>query len=505
MDNFYTTTVYEKGAEVVRLYDTLLGPEGFRRGMDLYFERHDGQAVTCDDFRAAMADANRLDLERFERWYAQAGTPTVEAHGAYAADAGHYTLTLRQTLPRAERESATPPLPIPVALGLLGPDGADLPLMLEGEKRRGPTTRVFLLEENEQRFTFTGIDAPPVPSLLRGFSAPVRLRVDREPGELAFLMAHDSDPFNRWDAGQELAQGLLLQLADDAAAGRSLALDPLFAEAFGRLLVDPQLDGSLCALALTLPSERLLGQQMEVIDVDALHSAREFAIGGLARHHRAVLEEIYARCMPQEPYRLDRASIDRRRLGNAVLRYLAALGEPAWTQRIALQFERADNMTQRQAALALLVDLPGPERDAVLSRFYETWRGDPLMLDKWFNVQALSVLPDTCERVEALSRHPDFTFGNPNRVRALVGAFAAGNQVRFHGADGRGYRFLADAVLKLDATNPQVAARLVGSFNQWRRFDSGRSALMRAQLERIAEQVGLSKDVYEIVGRALGR
>jgi aminopeptidase N len=505
MDNFYTATVYEKGAEVVRLYDTLLGADGFRRGMDLYFERHDGQAVTCDDFRAAMADANGVDLERFERWYAQAGTPSVEAHGSYSAEAHRYTLTLRQTLPHAEQEPPPAPLPIPVALGLLGPDGSDLPLVLEGETSQGPTTRVLLLEESEQSFAFTGIGAPPVPSLLRGFSAPVRLCAAREPSELAFLMARDSDPFNRWDAGQQLAQRLLLELAGDAAAGRALALDPLFVEAFGRLLVDPELDGSLRALALALPSERLLGQEMEVIDVEALHAARQFGIRELARRHRAALEEVYERCTPEEPYRVDRASIDRRRLGSAVLGYLAALGEPEWTERIARQFERADNMTQRQAALALLVDLPGPERDAALSRFYEARRGDPLMLDKWFNVQALCVLPDTCDRVEALSRHPDFTFGNPNRVRALVGAFAAGNQVRFHGADGRGYRFLADAVLELDAINPQVAARLVGSFNQWRRFDAGRRALMQAQLERIAERAGLSKDVYEIVGRALGR
>ena len=505
MDNFYTATVYEKGAEVVRLYDTLLGSEGFRRGLDLYFERHDGQAVTCDDFRAAMADANGLDLGRFERWYAQVGTPSVEAHGAYDAGARRYALTLRQTLPRAEGEPAAAPLPIPVALGLLGPDGADLPLVLEGETARGPTTRVLLLEANEQSFAFTGVDAPPVPSLLRGFSAPVRLRVARDRSELAFLMAHDSDPFNRWDAGQELAQGLLLQLAHDAAAGRSLALDPLFAQAFGRLLSDPALDGSLCALALTLPSERLVGQEMEVIDVDALHAARQFAIRALARHHRAALEEVYARCTPQEPYRVDRASIDRRRLGGAVLGYLAALGESEWTRRIAREAERGDNMTQRQAALGLLVDLPGPERDAALSRFYDTWRSDPLMLDKWFRLQALSVLPDAFDRVVALSRHPDFTLGNPNRVRALVEAFAAGNQVRFHGADGRGYRFLADVVLKLDATNPQLAARLVGNFNQWQRFAAGRRALMQAQLERIAGQTGLSKDVHEIVGRALGR
>jgi aminopeptidase N len=477
MDNFYTATVYEKGAEVVRLYDTMLGSDGFRRGMDLYFEQHDGHAVTCDDFRAAMADANGANLDQVERWYSQAGTPIVEARGSFDADARRYTLTLRQSLPHAEDEAAPEPLPIPVAVGLLGPDGADLPLVLEGESRAAGTTRVLLLTEREQHFGFEGIEAAPVPSLLRNFSAPVKLRVERDRAELAFLMGCDSDPFNRWDAGQELAQGLLLELTADAAAGRPLALDPLFVEAFGRLLIDQNLDGSLRALALTLPSERLLGQEMEVIDVDALHSARQFAIAELARSHRAALEATYERCSAAAPYRIDRASIDRRRLEGAAL----------------------------QAALALLVDLPGLERDAALSSFYEVWHDDPLILDKWFRVQALSVLPDTFERVEALSRHADFTFANPNRVRALIGAFAGGNQVRFHGADGRGYRFLARAVLELDASNPQIAARLVGLFNQWRRFDAGRGALMETQLQHIAEQPGLSKDVYEIVGRALGR
>jgi aminopeptidase N len=505
MDNFYTATVYEKGAEVVRLYDTLLGRDGFRRGMDLYFARHDGQAVTCDDFRAAMADANGVDLGAFERWYGQAGTPVLEASGAYDSGAQRYTLTLRQQLPHAEDEPAPAPLPIPVAFGLLGPDGSALPLALEGEAPDGRTTRVLLLEKQEQRFCFAPVEVEPVPSLLRNFSAPVVLRMQRTPAQLAFQMAHDGDPFSRWDAGQTLASDLLEGLAADAAAGRPLALPESFAEAFGRLLADESLDGSLRALALALPSEKLIGQAMSVIDVDAIHAAREFAIRELARSHRATFERIHEHAQSDTPYATDRASIDRRRLKNAALRYLAVLGDATWTERIAAQFVGADNMTDRQAALALLVDVGGAECDAALESFYDAWRGDALVLDKWFSVQALSSREDTLERVITLSRHADFSLANPNRARALLGSFALANQVRFHSADGQGYVFLADAVLELDAINPQLSARMAGAFSQWRRFTPERRDAMRGQLERLAARPKLSKDLYEIVSRTLGR
>jgi aminopeptidase N len=508
MDNFYTATVYEKGAEVVRMYDTLLSRQGFRRGMDLYFERHDGQAVTCDDFRAAMADANGADLDAFERWYDQAGTPELTAEGHHDAAACTYALTLRQSypaLPTGAEDGARVALPIPVRMGLLGPDGADLPLRLAGEAEAAGSTRVLVLDRSEQRFTFEGVAAPPVPSLLRGFSAPVRLRMDRSREELAFLMAHDGDPVNRWDAGQTLANEVLLELAAAAATGETLVLDPLFVDAFGRVLADAGLDGSLRALALSLPSERVLGQEMETIDVDALHVARQHAIRELARAHTDALVSTFEGCATGAPYVFDRASVDRRRLGNAALRYLAALEDPRWTRRIAERFDASDNMTDRQAALMLLVDLPGPERDRALAKFHAEWRDDPLVLDKWFSVQALSQLPDTCARVVALSRHADFTLSNPNRVRALIGSFATGNPVRFHGADGAGYAFLADTVIELDGRNPQVASRLASPFNQWRRYDEGRAARMREQLERIAGRPGLSKDVFEIVSRALGR
>jgi len=506
MDNFYTSTVYNKGAEVIRMYEALLGREGFRRGMDLYFERHDGQAVTCDDFRAAMADANDRDLEQFERWYEQAGTPELRGSGEWDAAAGRYTLTLAQSYPETHATTPRRPLHLPVAMGLLASDGRDLPLRLEGEERPAPGPgRVLELVEAEQRFCFVGLAERPVPSLLRGFSAPVRLRVQRDRAELAFLMSHDSDEFNRWDAGQELATGLLLDLTVRAAAREPLALDEDFSAAFGRVLDDRGLDGSLKALALALPSEKLVGQEMSVIDPDALHVAREFMRRELARAHREALLRVYEveakRC---RPYRADRESIDARRLKNAVLAYLVALAEPETTARVWHQFETADNMTDGQAALELLVDVDGPEREAALSSFYERWHRDPLVLDKWFAVQALCQLPGTVDAVVRLVGHPDFSPRNPNRVRALVGNFCAGNPVHFHERDGRGYGFLADQVLALDPLNPLVAARMVSHFNSWRRFDAQRQERIREQLERIAGRPGISKDVYEIVGRALG-
>jgi aminopeptidase N len=531
MDNFYTATVYEKGAEVVRLYHTLFGADGFRRGMDLYFARHDGQAVTCDDFRAALADANGADLTGFERWYAQAGTPRLEARGEWDAAAHTYSLHLRQSLPtareasRAQRaqvarsepkasedhkvgerrpeDAQCDPLPIPVRLGLLAADGRDLPLRLTGERGGAPTTRVLLLEDREATFRFEDIAEPPVPSLLRQFSAPVVLAMPRTRAELAFLFARDSDPVSRWDAGQTLAQELLLGMAADAAAGRALALDAEFVAAIGRVLDDPALDGSLRALMLALPNLRVLGEAMATIDYGSLHQAREFVIAGLGRAHRAQLEAIAREQPGDRPYRPVRAAIDRRRLRNTALRYLAALGDPAWTAALEQQFERADNMTDRQAALQILVDLPGSVREAPLARFYEQWRGDPLVLDKWFTVQALSTRADTFDRVTELARHSDFTLANPNRLRALVGSFAAGNPVRFHAADGRPYAFHAEIVLELDRRNPQLAARLAASFAPWRRFAAGQQASMRAQLERIAGSKPISKDLFEIATRAL--
>jgi len=507
MDNFYTATVYEKGAEVIRMIDTLVSNQGFRQGMDLYFERHDGQAVTCDDFRAAMADANDFDLDLFEGWYRQAGTPVVSARGAWDAESRTYMLTLAQSAPEgsaqaSDDEPAWQPLHIPIRVGLLGRDGRDLPLRLVGEEPGSEQDdRVLELVEAERRFTFVDVSEPPVPSILRDFSAPVKLRCERSRDELAFLMAHDSDAYNRWEAGQELARELLLELVQCAEAGEPLALDRDFSDSFGRVLGDSELNGSLKAQALTLPSERVLGQELEVIAVDAIHEAREFMRRALAETHRGVLEETYAASGASSGYSIDQDSIARRRLRNTALAYLSSLGGAA-VGRVAEQFESADNMTDSYAALALLADSEAPEREAALETFHARWHHDPLVLDKWFSVQAASKREDTVQRVMALAEHPDFSLRNPNRARSLLSVFSAGNQVRFHTADGAGYRFLADMVLALDS-NPQLAARMASGFNAWKRFDAPRRALMQAQLERIAGHKPLSDDVFEIVSRAL--
>ncbi|MBK7829688.1 aminopeptidase N [Nannocystis sp.] len=506
MNNFYTATVYEKGSEVIGMLRTLLGDAGFRRGMDLYFERHDGQAVTCDDFRAALADANGRDLEQFGRWYSQVGTPVLRARTTHDPATGRFTLRLEQAPPLAAgagREAA-PLLHIPVAMGLLAPDGSSLPLQLVGEAAASPgETRVLELREQAQSFEFVGVQEAPAVSLLRGFSAPVELDYPRSDDELARLMGADPDAFARWDAGQELARRVLLRLCDDAVAGRELVIDERLVTACGRVLADPRLDGSLKALALTLPNERILGQHQTIVAVEGLHRARQFVVRALAEALQGPLRAIYSETAPRGPYAITQAEIDRRRLHNLALGYLAALGDDASVALAVAQFKDADNMSDSQEALACLIEVGGPVREAGLAEFHARWRGDALVLDKWFTLQAVSGHPDTLERVLALAHHPDFTLANPNRTRALLASFGLRNQFHFHDASGRGYQLLADKVCELDPHNPHVAARLVSAFNNWRRFDSGRQAAMHAQLQRIAGLPGLSRSTQEIVARAL--
>ncbi len=503
MDNFYTATVYDKGAEVIRMYHTLLGAEGFRKGMDLYFERHDNQAVTCDDFRAAMSDANGFDLKQFERWYVQAGTPIVAVEAEQDEAAGTLTLRFAQKAPGGQPGEEFSPMLIPMRLGLIGADGQDLPLILAGETE-GPTERVLELREGVESFVFTGLSGRPVPSLLRGLSAPVDLEFERSDADLAFQLAHDSDSFNRWDAGQALFGKAILDLTRRVAAGQPLELGIEIIDAFQRVLLDDTLDGSMRAFAVSLPSERLLAQSMEVIDPDALHTARSFVRAELAKRLVHDFRAVYNANRTDAPYDLEKASIDRRRIANAALGFLGALEGTEGAELAATQLDASDNMTDAEAALAVLVQLDVPQRETALEAFYTKWKDEPLVLDKWFTLQACSTLPGAPERVEALSKHSDFTLLNPNRARSLIGAFAMANQVGFNDKSGAGYRFLADAVIVLQAQNPQIAARLVGSFNHWKRFDAGRQALMRGELERIRAVDGLSKDVGEIVGRALG-
>lgn len=504
MNNFYTVTVYNKGAEVVRMMHTLVGADGFRRGMDLYFQRHDGQAVTCDDFRAALADANGIDLAQFGRWYSQAGTPIVDVEARHDAAASRYELVLRQRAPVNVDEATWQPMHVPVAVGLLGPDGGDLALTVaEGPARVDGTTALVELREPETRVVFSGIAAAPVPSLLRNFSAPVKLRFERSTDELAFMMAHDADPFSRWDAAQTLAEATIAGLVLDRAAGRSLELDVRFVAAFGRLIADPTLDGSLRSLMMTLPDERVLAQHATVVDIDGIHEARQLVVRRLAAAHYVALRDLYERELPRGPYDNGPAAIASRRARNAALRYLVVGGMPDAVELALEQFRTSDNMTDVQAALQSLVECDGDVPVAPLAEFFAKWKHDALVLDKWFAVQASSMRTDTLARVLELRAHPEFNLRNPNRVRALLGTFSVRNQVRFHESSGAGYRLLADAVLELDAINPQVAARLVGPFVQWRRLDDTRSQAMRAELTRIVARPQLSKDVFELANKAL--
>jgi aminopeptidase N len=501
IDNFYTPTVYEKGAEICRMLYRMLGAEGFRRGMDCYIARHDNQAVTIEDFVRALGDGAGADLTPFLAWYAQAGTPEVTASDDYDAAARRFTLTLRQVTKPTPGQPHKQPLPIPVAVGLLAPDGAELPTRLAGEDSAIPGSRVLLLDAAQQRFVFEDVPAAPVPSLLRGFSAPVKLAgVSRD--RLRFLATHDSDPFVRWESGQRYATLLLLDLVAEQREGRAFALDEGLVAAQAALLAGADTDRQFAAEALALPSEAYVADQMEVADPDAIHAARQFLRGELGRRLAPALSAAYDALADSGAYRIDGEAIGRRALRNTCLDALAAGGE-AGVALARAQFDAATNMTDQLAALGVLAATDGPDRAAALAAFYARWHDNDLVTDKWFSIQATSPRPETVEEVKALAQHPAFDLRNPNRVRALVGAFSAANQVRFNAASGAGYRFLADTVIALDGLNGQTASRLVGPLGGWRRLDAGRQALMRAELERILAAPRLSRLTGEKVAKAL--
>ncbi len=536
INNFYTATVYNKGAEIIRMIHTLLGREAFRRGMDRYFQRHDGQAVTCEDFVAAMQDASGIDLAQFRRWYARAGTPRLTASGTYDAVAQRYTLTLTQTLaPTAYEKRLSEsgqaivdgPLHIPVALGLVLPDGGDAPLKLAGEAEACGTTRVLSLTESTQTFVFEDVPAAPVASLLRDFSAPVQLEFEQTDAELAHLMAHDSDAFNRWEAGQRLATRVLLagiaakplpplpQAGEGRGEGKALGKDWIpdaFVAACGRVL-DAGLanDPALAADALNLPAEAVLAEavvaQGGTIDPEAIHAARVTLRRHLAARLRDKLEAVWTALAPSEAYAPDGAQVGQRALRNACLGYLAESDadylKASVVPRLTAQLTPGGNMTDEIAALATLANLDLPEREAALADFYARWQNEALVIDKWFSVQATSRLPGTTAHVRALMQHPAFDLKNPNRVYALIRGFCGANPRHFHAADGSGYALAADVISELQAINPQVASRIARSFDRWRQFDAGRQAHARVALERIAAIEGLAKDVAEVVGNAL--
>ncbi len=502
INNFYTVTVYEKGAEVVRMYHTMLGADAFRRGVDLYFERHDGQAVTCSDFLHAMEAAGGVDLSQFERWYSQAGTPALTVSSSFDAASRLYTLQVAQHIPVTPGQAEKLPTVIPLRLGLLGADGTELDLQLDGETEAQGTSRVVLITESEQLIRFVGVADEPVPSLLRGFSAPVKLSYPYSDAQLAFLMGHDTDSYCRWAAAQELATRVVLAGIEAVQKGRELGVPEHYVEAARKLLGGD--DDALIAEALALPDESYLADQMPVVDVDSIHRVREFVRARLGEVLGCELRAAVRRCVDRGAYRFESAQVARRSLRAVCLGLLVAAGDDEGMAACLGAVEAGQNMTEQICGLSLLVHYGSDEAEwrRQLEAFYERWQTDSLVVDKWLRIQAQSPRPGTLEVVLALIEHESFQRTNPNKVRALIGALTT-NSVHFHRADGAGYRFLADEVIALDAINPQIAARLVGAFNQWRRYDEERKRLMRTELERIVGTKELSKDVFEIASKAL--
>ncbi|NOT99094.1 MAG: aminopeptidase N [Sideroxydans sp.] len=496
IDNFYTSTIYEKGAEVVRMYQTLLGRDGFRKGMDLYFARHDGQAVTCDDFRAAMADANGRDLSQFERWYSQSGTPHVKVETAYDSAAKTYDVTLTQS----SRNSSDLPFHIPFALGLLDAQGQEMVLYLGGKKQSG-TTCVLELTQAQQTFRFTQVKQHPTPSLLRNFSAPIVLDYTYSDSELVQLLKHDRDPFNRWEAGQRLCMQRLMALVAQAQAGEPLTLDELFIDALRSTLLDGTLAPGLREQVLSLPSESVMAEHSAVIDPHAIHQARQFMRGALAQSLKAALIATYEANLTTGKYQADAQSAGKRALKNLCLSYLLEWDDESTLQLALAQENEANNMTDRQAALAVLVQRD-PDTSA-LQRFYADFSDEPLVVDKWFSIQATARGNDV-QAIRRLMSHPAFTLNNPNRARSLIFSFCNANPAQFHAADGSGYAFWAEQVIALNKINPQVTARLVRSLDHWKKYQPALRKQMQAALQRVAQEKNLAKDVREIVQKSLG-
>lgn len=516
MDNFYTVTVYEKGAEVVRMYETLLGKDGFRKGMDLYFQRHDGNAVTCDDFLKAMADANGEDLSDLAKWYGQAGTPVVKAKGAYDAATKTYTLSLSQSTPATPGQENKIPVLIPVRLALLGQDGKPVSLRLRGSDAAPSDEVVLRLAKASEEYVFEGVEGEPVPSLLRGFSAPVKIDLENQNDEnLEFILANDTDPFNRWEAGQILGRKLVIKLYEAAmshqdnqtveeAAQNAGGVSSSLVEAFRSLLKAQDLDGQFRAYAIGLPAASELIGAIPEADPVVVHKVRSYIVKEIASRLRPDLEAAMKENedAPGTAYHFSAAECARRALKNRAVMYLASLKDNAISESIFKRFKEATNMTDEISALAALDIAGGKHRDEAFDLFFEKWKGEPLVLLKWFTLMAESNQEGNLEVMKKLMDHPSFNIKNPNNNYSLFGGFSR-SAVNFHAADGSGYKFMADAIIKLDGINHQVAARLVAPFTAYKRYDATRQELIKKELERIVKKEGLSANVYEIVTKSL--
>ncbi len=500
INNFYTVTVYNKGAEIIRMIHTLLGQEKFRAGMDLYFARFDGQAVTTEDFVVAMEDASQVDLKQFRRWYKQAGTPQITVDERYDEALQHYTLTLTQQTPATPGQDEKLPFHIPVKVSLL--DKAAKPLswqLTEGEVPSSHAT-VLNLTAEQQQFEFKNVSEKPVLSILQGYSAPVKLNFERDDAELAFCMAGETDDFNRWEAGQQLSSRLILSLVKAINAGQELTLADYYIDACRSTLTDQTLDKALIARALTLPSLSYIGEMMPVIDVDAIHQAREFIYLQLAKHLEADFIDVYQH-NAQQNYDLSPHAMGKRFLRNQALSFLMYMD--AGETLANTQYKTADNMTDQMAAFRSLVHHNTSSMDEVIAAFYQQWQGDNLVMDKWFTVQATIPHISAMERVKNLLEHRDFDLKNPNRVRSLLGAFCSANPLCFHHDSGFGYALLGQYIETLDSINPQIASRLCVPLTRWKRFDDRRQKLMKNELQRLISLTELSSGVTELVEKSL--
>jgi len=503
IDNFYTATVYEKGSEVIGMLNTLVGPEGYRKATDLYFQRHDGQAATVEDWVKCFEDSNGRDLKQFRLWYAQSGTPVVEAKGEYDAGSKTYALTLKQSLAPTPGQPDKKPMHMPIRLGFVSRGGRAMPLTLDGENATGPEERVLELTDTQQKFVFVGVEEEPLLSLGRHFSAPVVFRTGANRETRAALMARDKDDFNRWESGQMLATDVLLEMAGAAQTGRKPAADNTYIDALGEVLARAEDDRAFAAWMLMPPLESELAMAMNPADPDAINAARVALIRSVRAAHGKRIAELYAKQELKGAYSPDAEAAGRRSLRNALLRYLTSADDEPAAEIAHAHYTAASNMTDMIAGLAALTRMNSPHRDDAFSHFHDRFRSDPLVLDKWMSLQAGAPLPETIERVRALMEHQHFDMKNPNRVRALIGAFS-GNHLRFHAKDGAGYRLVGEIIRALDGINPQVAARMSGAFENWRRYDSHRQALMRGELEALLKKEKLSANLFEVATKMLG-
>ena len=503
INNFYTATVYNKGAEVVRMLCTLIGEDNFKKGMDLYFERFDGQAVRQEDFVGAMADASGVSLDQFMLWYTQAGTPHIQITEEFSEENQSYTLHISQeTCPNGVQKESDPKQ-IPLRMGLLDDKGNELSLTLEGEKEEGHKERIFSLTAERQSLSFKNIPIKPIPSLFRDFSAPVKVEPFLSPERLLKLMANDTDPFNVWDAGQSLYMHVILKLIADYQQGQELILPEGICESFHSIVENKSFDQAFKAHALTLPSEQLISQNMEVIDVDSIHEVRKFVCRELAKLNREVLLKTYKELSIEKPYSLSNSEMGRRSLKNLCLFYLHKLGENEIENLVRKQYQTSNNMTDRDAALALIINSDFDDKDTLINDFYTRWSHEELVINRWFALQASCPTKKPEELLSKLLNHPAFVIENPNRMRSVLLSFCVNNPTAFHSKSGIGYKTCSEYVLKLNNINRQMASLLVKSLTSWKKYDTGRQDLMLKELRSINDHEGLSSDVGEIVSNAL--